>query len=412
MAINLTKVLSQIQDRISDPATSDRDLNKLIASANRINNSGVQVLTYQSVGQLPSITDSAYIGVIARVTTDNIFGDSDGRYYYASGTDSGWRPFSTAQDSDEAAIEAPGGGGGAAYTPQTTHQGTNHGYVMGGWQYPSPGNAIVDPIDKFPFASDTNATQVMTLATATRGIQGGGSSTHGYGASGFTSSSINTIFSFPYANSDAMTTSPVTMPIAHNAGVLGNMVGPPDRSKFYAFVYGAGDRHIRISTASEGAVTSAVSLNPYTAPNISPSYNQFASGPTQAIAFNSSSPFIMSWPFASDNGWTSTGDAVNTVTSFSGACSSTTHGYKIRGPVSNVIEKYAFAGGSDATDVGDLQSAANYGHGVSSTNFGYSVGGGGINGFEKFPFASDANSTDVGDLSTPTTLIYHGSTQG
>lgn len=410
MAINITKVINQIQTRLDDSTQSDRDLTALIKAANRLDNSGASVLTYRSTGQLPAYTDSSFYGTIAYVQSDNVFGDSDGRFYYASSRDSNWIALTLTQDSDEATITA--GGGGAAYTPQTTHQGTNDGYVMGGWNFPTPGNALVDPIDKFPFASDTNATQIMTLATATRGIQGGGSSTHGYGASGYTSSSINTIFSFPYANSDAMTTSPVTMPVAGNVGLLGNMVGPPDRSKFYAFVYGAGDRHIKISTASEGAVTSAISLNPYPAPTIQPSYNQFASGPTQAIAFNSSSPFIMTWPFASDNGWSSTGDAVNTVTAYSGACSSTTHGYKIRGPASNVIEKYAFAGGSNATDVGDLQSAANYGHGISSTNFGYSVGGGGINGFEKFPFASDANSTDVGDLSTPTTLIYHGSTQG
>ena len=156
MAINLTKVLSQIQDRISDPATSDRDLNKLIASANRINNSGVQVLTYQSVGQLPSITDSAYIGVIARVTTDNIFGDSDGRYYYASGTDSGWRPFSTAQDSDEAAIAAPGPGA----APSTTQvQGTAYGFKAGG---EPPAHYPV--IDRYSFTSDGNATDYGDLS--------------------------------------------------------------------------------------------------------------------------------------------------------------------------------------------------------------------------------------------------------
>ena len=58
MAINLTKVLTQIQNRISDSTQSDLDLNKLIAAANRINNSGTQVLTYKSTGHLPSLADS------------------------------------------------------------------------------------------------------------------------------------------------------------------------------------------------------------------------------------------------------------------------------------------------------------------------------------------------------------------
>lgn len=417
MAINIEKLITQIDARYAaiDSNTSVLEQFQINEARNRLNNSGVNALTYNSTGQLPSTADSAFLGTIAYVRTDNVFGDSDGAFYVATARDSGWVRVASTQDSDEAAIAAPEGGGGAAYTPQTAHQGTNYGFSIGGWNYPTPGNALVDPIDRWPFASDTNATAVITLATATRATQGGGSETHGYGAAGLlaTPAYTNAIYSFPYANSDAVTTSPITMPVAGDVPNRGNMIGPPDRSKFYAMVYGAGDRHIRISTASEGAVASATSLSPYAAPSIQPSYNQFASSPTHAIAFNASSPFIMSWPWASDNGWSSTGDSVTNVKSYRGACGSTTHGYMLGGsPSANTIEKYAYAGGSNSTDIGDLQSARLYTTGVSSTNFGYGIGGGGNNGIEKFPFASDENSTDVGDLTTSTTLIWGGSTQG
>ena len=157
MAINLTKVLTQIQNRISDSTQTDRDLNKLIAAANRINNSGTQALTYQSTGQLPSLADSNYIGVIARVVSDNVFGDSDGRYYYASGTDSGWRGFKTTQDSADALIEAPGG---AAAAPSGSHvQGTAYGFKTGG--EPSPNYNV---IDRYSFTSDGNATDYGDLS--------------------------------------------------------------------------------------------------------------------------------------------------------------------------------------------------------------------------------------------------------
>ena len=198
MAINLTKVLTQIQNRISDSATTARDLNKLIAAANRINNSGTQVLTYQSTGQLPSLADSNYIGVIARVASDNVFGDSDGRYYYASGTDSGWRGFKTTQDSADALIEAPASGGGAASATQA--QGTAYGFSAGGDQ-PASSPAARNEIERFSFTSDGNATDYGDL-TVVRGSYAAGvmSTTHGYAAGGYGTSNSNVIDKWPFAS--------------------------------------------------------------------------------------------------------------------------------------------------------------------------------------------------------------------
>ena len=95
------------------------------------------------------------------------------------------------------------------------------------------------------------------------------------------------------------------------------------------------------------------------------------------------------------------------------SCSST-HFYNSGGLAasdaeSNVIDKFAFASGTNATDVGDLQ-LAKYSLGgnqdgsgaFSSKGFvcgGTSPFGGANNSIDTFPFASDGNATDAGDLS-------------
>ena len=65
------------------------------------------------------------------------------------------------------------------------------GYTSGGQ---SPG--VVDTIDKFPFATYTNATDVGDL-TVTRGGAGQSSTSSGYTAGGIPS--VNTIDKFPFA---------------------------------------------------------------------------------------------------------------------------------------------------------------------------------------------------------------------
>jgi hypothetical protein len=71
--------------------------------------------------------------------------------------------------------------------PLTPQQGTTFGYSVGetGTQTNAPPNVTKHKIDKFPFASDTNASLVGNLATesATRS-SGASSSTHGYVTSG------------------------------------------------------------------------------------------------------------------------------------------------------------------------------------------------------------------------------------
>ena len=373
-------------------------MNKLIASANRINNSGVQVLTYQSVGQLPSITDSAYIGVIARVTTDNIFGDSDGRYYYASGTDSGWRPFSTAQDSDEAAIAAPGPGA----APSTTQvQGTAYGFKAGG---EPPAHYPV--IDRYSFTSDGNATDYGDLSVG----RGSGlaacseKDNYGYSAGGYGPTTSNVIDRFPYASlgnaADVGDLSRARYGVAGcssptNGYAIGGLPATPEVVDRFPFAASANASDIGdITGFNPGAVS--------TMGTASSSTNAYIMGG------NPYRNMIEKMPFASDGNFSDAGaDLLNNGYLGSGS-NSATHGYYAGGYIQptggavNVIQKFPFAVEDNMTDVGDMTSVRVGQGGSSSDTHGYVHGGsapGPVNNIEKYSHISDGNATDVGDLS-------------
>ena len=408
MAINLTKVLTQIQNRISDSATTARDLNKLIAAANRINNSGTQVLTYQSTGQLPSLADSSYIGVIARVASDNVFGDSDGRYYYASGTDSGWRGFKTTQDSADALIEAPGGA--AAFVPY----GGDNIYYAG---------EVAAILSKFAMVSDTNAATIpaITFTEHKYHYTGGGmSSTHGYILGAKSSAPYpsgpggNLIEKFPFANEDAISNTGYTLDVSKGIGQ--NKEGIGNRINIYTAGGGAAGI-LKFVTSSEANAANIGNPVPGTNPaflggitgHSSETHGYMAGGYQQPAT---GSNVIQKFPFAVEEGSTDVGDLTYPSWWGSGS-SSTTHGYHAGGFASppgspyanatrNDIQKFAFASDGNATDVGDL--SADGGHkaiGGSSPSNGYQIGNAdNSNIIEKYSFASDGNASDVANMGT------------
>ena len=417
MAINLTKVLSQIQDRISDPATSDRDLNKLIASANRINNSGVQVLTYQSVSQLPSITDSAYIGTIARVTTDNIFGDSDGRYYYASGTDSGWRPFSTAQDSDEAAIAAPSGG---AAGPDTVRLGETAGYVMSGVSAPG----VQTSNQKFLFAAGTSAagSVISGLTSLFSGRYLGASAqspTHAYHSGGYgpppAPSTKDAITKFPFATEGAFTD--VGNMLAEKAYIAGGGTSSPT----HGYIHGgfpAVNTIQKFSTSVDGNATDVGDLTSHQAASYAHGGAHSEDHGYVIGGWSVTGDDIQKYSFASDGNSTPVGNSTIGIApvhlSYLGNnAQSTTHGYHVggylsSGPFVNVIAKFTFASDGNATDVGDLtQTKQDVTNHSATDGYIYVAGGAppsplGVNTIERFAYGSDGNGVDCGDLASAT----------
>jgi len=405
MAINLTKIIDQIQTRLDDSTQSDRSIDQLIKIANRVDNSGTQILSYKSTGQLPSTADSAYVGTIAYVETDNVFGDSSGRFVFASGRDSGWLKFTTIQDSDEAAIEAPDGTGGDI--PTTPYQGSNFGYRMGG----SIPNTNV--IDKYSYASDGDATDVGNMTRSQSSSSGGGSETHGYIIAG--SPNDNTIAKFSYTtDGNATDTGYNIKPADYGGQGQPEMLG--DRTNIYVIGQNPVSNEIlTFSAASDGSTITdygdLIATNRLMASGSSATHGYGLGGRTPSDVDT-----IQKFPFASAANATDIGDLLDVNYGATGT-SSGTHGYAVGGfhsPSSDrtdIIQKYSFSTDGNATDAADITAARGYMGSTSSTTHGYVHGGNEptlVNTIEKFPYAADANATDVGDLTNSTAQISAG----
>ena len=423
MAINLTKILNQVQDRINDSATTERDLDKLIKVADRINNSGVQVKTYGSTGQLPTISDSAYIGTIAYVSSDNVFGDSDGRFYYASGTDSGWRGFTTTQDSAEALIEVPGDDGGGGAT--TFLLAATSIYKAGGGVPAAPYGS--NSIEKVSIASDGNSTDVGDLVTPAIGYNlGNSSTTDGFSSGGRlpaptygVGTTLVQIDKWPFASD---TNAADTGDLNQSRGAAATNNGP-------THAYQAGgqatpaDRDESISkfpyAIDGGTATDVADLNP------GPNGISSASGSSDATHayihsgyYNSPWPTatqIQRFPFATDENATDVGDMNRAGVYYAPQHQqSSTHAYQAggyQGPPANTriadISKFPFAASASGADAADLTVARYGAMGGSSTTHGYNMAGNNptpaaVNTIDKYTTSSDVNATDVGDITTAT----------
>ena len=240
------------------------------------------------------------------------------------------------------------------FTLPHTFQGTVAGYATAG--IPQIG------IDKFPFATNANATDVGNLSVSRRSTNAGQSSeVSGYTSTGFGPASYNnTIDKFPFAtNANATDVGDVTFGRYSATGQSSTVSG-----------YTSGGR----------------------APDNAP---------------GSVDNIIDKFPFATNANATDVGDA-SLNRGRSAGQSSTVSGYTSGGGpgaygwTGNVIDKFPFATDSNATDVGDLTFARSEGASQSSTVSGYTSAGyappGATNIIDKFPFATDANATDVGDL--------------
>jgi hypothetical protein len=226
------------------------------------------------------------------------------------------------------------------------------GYTSGGNLDVFPSVNTVNTSDKFPFASDGNATDVGDLTQSRDDTSGQSSSTSGYTSGGYAPIIVNTIDKFPFASDN-------------NATDVGDLTVARGR------------------TAGQSS-----SVSGYTSGGYGPVYSNT----------------IDKFPFASDGNATDVGDLTGTVgqvKQFPAGQSSTVSGYTSGGhsPSLTTIDKFPFASDSNATDVGDITVARFSMAGQSSTASGYTSGGyETINIIDKFPFSSDANATDVGDL--------------
>ena len=223
---------------------------------------------------------------------------------------------------------------------------TTHGYAFGGYTNTNPYNHV--SIDKWTFASATaNATDVGDLTVARRYISGCSSTTHGYGAGGYVSGTVDVIDKFPFATDS-------------NASDVGNL-----------------------TAAHSGGQCNHSSTHGYYFLQGSTAINKFA--------------------FASDGNATAYGGTTHATSVLHGAgtCSST-HGYFINDASTSggTIAKFSFASEGNSTQPGVLSIVRAEGAcGTQSGDHGYIAGGhSAISQIDRFSFSSDGNGVDVGDL--------------
>lgn len=292
-----------------------------------------------------------------------------------------------------------------------TFQGTVAGFSSGG-----AGNPIAfNTIEKFPFASDTNGTDVGDLTVARGLSSGASSSTHGYNTSGFDFGVIPSGH-YHYSRIDKFSFS-----AGGNASLVGDIgyrarssggnssetngyhtggVSPTFRNDIYKFPFSV--------DTNAADIGNLATLGGYGQASHSSTINGYIAG-ASPTGFGGRSNTIEKFSFIVDQNSSDVGDLTTALLVAAGQ-SSTTHGYTSGGlnpsPAAiNTIDRFPFATDTNASDVGDLTQSRNSAGGSSSTASGYTMGGSTgpgtpnyNNTIDKFPFASNNNATDVGDL--------------
>jgi hypothetical protein len=377
MAIDATHILQLVQQKIAaaNSSTSTADLDKLLTLTKQVD--GSLVRAYDSDGALPDadLTNEK----IAYITSTGNIKFNNGRWDAAS----------------VAAVDE---------ADPWVFQGTVSGYSSGGNLNATPTNTI----DKFPFASDANATDVGDLAHLS--IRPAGQSSAQYG---YTSGSRNPSPSTPFALKAAIDKFPFASDAnATNVGVITLSQELASGQSSAENGYTSGGEH------SGNTVINTIDKFPFAADadatdvaDLTQARKEVTgqSSDTSGYSSGGEAPpgrqnIIDKFPFASDANATDVGDLTQSRNG-PGGQSSSTHGYSSGGespPVVNTIDKFSFAADGNATDVGNLATSLRNAAGQSSTTDGYNSGGlstGGPENFiQKFSFATDTNASDIADL--------------
>ena len=239
-----------------------------------------------------------------------------------------------------------------------------HGYCSGGRTAAASGG--INVIEKYAFAASANATDVGDMTGARKHLHGTGNSTHGHVHGGYNSSGpggnygYNIIEKFPYATDSNATdhgdlATPVYQPSAHSSADYGYSAGGSTDSfsgvlnviQNYAFASN--------TTASDhGDLSSAR----YELSGVSSTTHGYVQGGQSSPTYQN---YIDRFAFASNTTATDWADLI-VARSAAAGCSSTTHGYAVGGVAagtpyslpSNAIDYYPYASQTNASDVGDL----------------------------------------------------------
>lgn len=309
-------------------------------------------------------------------------------------------------------------------------QGSVAGYAFGGTSTPnSPLATGAQTVERFPFATDTNATQLPgvlypdnTGIGAYRIINGAvSSSTHGYNLGGNSqpdNTTYDTLGRFPFAN---------PWSVGSNVGVLSTYKeNNPATSQNQSYGYNFGGFNNRLPGG--GLSVSNIDRFPLAAEttnatlignlSVVTSSNSSSSSGIRAYSYGGGTPAGFNnferFAFASEFGNTILLATVPVGTRNSTGHSSTTSGYHLgglRGGGTNpdrmdYIYKYPFA--TEAiSNVGTMPTTGVYAAGISSIVSGYIAGGqidpspGGTTNSTrilKFQFATDTTFTSIGTL--------------
>lgn len=295
-------------------------------------------------------------------------------------------------------------------------QGMVAGYTSGGNTPPG-----TNTIDKFPFSTDANASDVGDLTIARERPSGQSSSVSGYTSGGqnppTAPSTNNAIDKFPFAtntnatNVGLLTESIIPGSVGQSSTVSGYRSG--GRIPGTPIIPPVGSNVIDkfpFSTDANATDVGDLTIGRWDAAGQSSTVSGYTSG--GGTYSPSSVNVIDKFPFSTNANATDVGDLTVGKNIATAGQSSTVSGYVSGqsigpGPTLLNIEKFPFATDSNSSVVGGLlNSSRGYASGQSSTVSGYvtagdiPVGGPGIgsNIIEKFSFATDSNSADVGDL--------------
>jgi hypothetical protein len=306
-----------------------------------------------------------------------------------------------------------------------TFQGTVAGYVSAGF---NPGPGALNSIEKYPFASDANSTDVADLSVSRYIASGQSSEVNGYVAGGYGPTFSNVIDKFPFASNrnatDVADLAVARYGLASQSSLTngyasgGYSATPPVPSRYRTTI----DKFSFATDSNSFNIGDLFQLRRYASGQSSDVSGYTSGGQRNPQASPSIPTFLVNtidkFPFALDGFVVATdvGDLTHLPYRTAGQ-SSTVSGYVSGGygrnppgspaPLSpmttkNFINKFPFATDSNATDIADLTVSRLAASGQSSNVSGYTSGGyaasNTFNVIDKFPFATNANATDVGDL--------------
>ena len=298
-----------------------------------------------------------------------------------------------------AGVTISGGGINIVPPPPPVFGGTSYGYSGAG-----------SPIQRWSFASDSNAVTVGTLAinSGQNCNPGQASETYGYVAGNNTTPTYKAIqkYSFATGTENAVVSAQLALG-RHSSG------GASSKAQGYGYVLGGdtGNPTNNIEKFSFTSDTNGVSVGTIT--GASGGALGLSSGTNGYATYGNT---ITKFPFATDTNAVVSASLSNVT---SGAQASQSSCSTTDGFVSGIydwpnyymgIQKFSFSSDTNSANVGSIRYQINgRSGGSSSTTFGYQMGGyggpiGNLNKITKFPYAAGGTATDVGTLTVAKTF--------